>query len=111
MAAAFSGEAEPLETTAPTAGGGPLLSASRTYTAGQGDNRVILSAPGCTNNSVVAASVCEFQNNLPGIGSAVLAVYNVAAGVPNNGQCTVIVNSGWPSPIPIQVCIIYSQQG
>jgi hypothetical protein len=91
--------------------GGPLASQGTTYTAGHGDNKVVVTCAKCTNNSWATAGVCEIQNGFTFLGSAVLAVYNVVPGQPANGQCTVIVNSGWPTPIKIHVSVIYSTSG
>jgi hypothetical protein len=104
----YSGETNPLEAFDP--GGGPLSAGWTTYTAGQGDNRVVVPCAGCTNNSLAVAGVCEGGGDSPGLGSAVLAVYNVVPGLPRSGFCTVVVNSGWGSPILIRVNVIFTVQ-
>jgi hypothetical protein len=105
----YSGEAKPHEVVDP--GGGALASGWMTHQAGLGDNQVAVPCPGCTNNSLAVAGVCEGGGGNPGLGSAVLAVYNVVPGLPRNGFCTVIFNSGWNGVIGTRISVVYTIQG
>src|SRR5215471_7553948 len=93
ISAGFSGFAKPTPTDVPeTPVPISVMSVATHYTAGKGLNRVTVpkhgTIPHLTNNSAIVASVSESHEGIPGVGSAVLQVYNVAAGFPNIGQAT-----------------------